>query len=412
MQARRALSDLAPQLLMTPMPRRDLLSPTPGAPKPQPASAAPASALRLAFTGDVCLGSAVFGPGAQDAEQLLARLPAMFAGSDLVVGNLEFAVAPHAQWRAARVGAIAVASSRLRGLGRSGFHVFSLANNHVMDAGPEGLRATRRLLAEEGLHALGAGETRAEAERPLVFQIRGRRIGLIATCDWSLHYAGSTRPGIAPLEPRALLMRTSALARTCDLVIVLLHADLEFTPHPAPWRQRLARALADAGAHAVIQHHPHVMQGWERRGGCVIAYSLGNFVFRVRGNAYQGHRPGTLDGLLLHLDADLRGPTPQLTPRFVPVRIGADHLPARPDSATRAAMLERLEQLSAELREPGRVRAAWRKRTAAEMRVLLYGIYADAMRGRLRSALATPWRVLMHPEDRRWLWGCMTAGWR
>jgi poly-gamma-glutamate synthesis protein (capsule biosynthesis protein) len=40
-----------------------------------------------------------------------------------------------------------------------------------------------------------------------------------------------------------------------------------------------AHALIDAGADAVIGHHPHVLQGIERYGRGVIAYSLGNFIF-------------------------------------------------------------------------------------------------------------------------------------
>jgi IMP dehydrogenase/GMP reductase len=40
-----------------------------------------------------------------------------------------------------------------------------------------------------------------------------------------------------------------------------------------------ARALVDAGADLVIGHHPHVLQGIERHGDGIIAYSLGNFVF-------------------------------------------------------------------------------------------------------------------------------------
>src|SRR5439155_11339 len=48
---------------------------------------------------------------------------------------------------------------------------------------------------------------------------------------------------------------------------------------PAPEQRRLAARLVDAGATAVLGHGPHTLQGIERRGRAVIAYSLGNLAF-------------------------------------------------------------------------------------------------------------------------------------
>ena len=49
------------------------------------------------------------------------------------------------------------------------------------------------------------------------------------------------------------------VASAADLVVVSIHADLEFTPVPAAWRRRLSRWLIRQGADLVIQHHPHVL---------------------------------------------------------------------------------------------------------------------------------------------------------
>jgi hypothetical protein len=381
--------------------------------KRQAASNTPGQRLRLCFTGDVCLGKGVFDAHAQrPLESMLEGLRNALDGHDLVVGNLEFAVAPSAGWRAPRRGAMVVEASLLKGLGRTGFHAFSLANNHVMDAGRAGLDATLRLLASEGLAWVGAGRNRGEALHGLVQEVCGRRVGLLSACDWSLHFARGHAAGIAPLDAAALERRVRALRQQCDVVAVLLHADLEFTAHPAPWRMRIARRLVECGAHAVIQHHPHVIQGWERRDAGLIAYSLGNCVFRIDGNEYQDRHPGTAEGLLLSLEVDFpaREAQPRLTPRFIPLRIGNDHLPRVAHAADAERILGTLARLSAELCEPERVRAAWRRRAGAELRRVAYGMYVDAMRGRASRALRAPFQVLAHPEDRRWLWGCLTAG--
>jgi poly-gamma-glutamate synthesis protein (capsule biosynthesis protein) len=43
--------------------------------------------------------------------------------------------------------------------------------------------------------------------------------------------------------------------------------------------RNFTQAAVDAGAALVIGHHPHVLQGYRRDGGTLIAYSIGNFVF-------------------------------------------------------------------------------------------------------------------------------------
>ena len=40
-----------------------------------------------------------------------------------------------------------------------------------------------------------------------------------------------------------------------------------------------AHRMADAGANLVLGSHPHVLQGTERRGKCLIVYGLGDFLF-------------------------------------------------------------------------------------------------------------------------------------
>src|SRR5690606_25077949 len=68
-------------------------------------------------------------------------------------------------------------------------------------------------------------------------------------------------------------------AISSDYVIVVLHAGTEYSREPTALQHELARAAIDAGAAVVIGHHPHALQPWERYGGGLILYSLGNFVF-------------------------------------------------------------------------------------------------------------------------------------
>jgi poly-gamma-glutamate capsule biosynthesis protein CapA/YwtB (metallophosphatase superfamily) len=64
-----------------------------------------------------------------------------------------------------------------------------------------------------------------------------------------------------------------------NIVIVVMHWGSELDTAPRPWQQAMGRKFIDAGADAVVGHHPHVLQGMEHYKGKYIAYSLGNFAF-------------------------------------------------------------------------------------------------------------------------------------
>src|SRR5690606_38716785 len=61
--------------------------------------------------------------------------------------------------------------------------------------------------------------------------------------------------------------------------VVVVHGNYEFELYPQPGHRKLAKALIDAGAYAVIFHHPHIVGPVVRYQGRTIAYSLGNWAF-------------------------------------------------------------------------------------------------------------------------------------
>jgi poly-gamma-glutamate synthesis protein (capsule biosynthesis protein) len=89
--------------------------------------------------------------------------------------------------------------------------------------------------------------------------------------------AGADSPGAAPLEIDALCRHVAVLAARYEHVIVMPHWGRERFTIPSPEQTRWARRLIEAGARAVLGHHPHVLQGIERIGPGLAAYSLGNF---------------------------------------------------------------------------------------------------------------------------------------
>ena len=70
--------------------------------------------------------------------------------------------------------------------------------------------------------------------------------------------------------------------KVSDLVIVIPHDGKEHVPFPSIRIRDNYRTFIDAGAAAVIAHHPHIYGGMEKYNGGIIAYSLGNFLFPSR----------------------------------------------------------------------------------------------------------------------------------
>jgi poly-gamma-glutamate synthesis protein (capsule biosynthesis protein) len=60
------------------------------------------------------------------------------------------------------------------------FHVVSLANNHMLDYGTEGLADTMAALDEAGIAKAGAGRNLNEARKPAIVEADGRRIAFLA----------------------------------------------------------------------------------------------------------------------------------------------------------------------------------------------------------------------------------------
>jgi len=165
---------------------------------------------------------------------------------------------------------------------RAGIGLVALANNHIMDYGIEGLSSTLDALSRAGIQAVGAGMNRHEACSPLFVDVGGRRIAFLARSSVIVSaptYAGEEAPGVAFLDPEETISTIRSCRAQADLVILLIHWGLEEYSYPSPTQRQLARRFVDAGANAILGHHPHVLQGFESYKSAPIAYSLGNFVF-------------------------------------------------------------------------------------------------------------------------------------
>jgi len=253
--------------------------------------------LQLAFVGDI-----MWMRGKQ--KDLVSKEVKYFLGSNhLVFGNLETPISTKHQVRKLfpdyacyndDTSLIHVFSKDSQ---QCLFNGVSLANNHAMDLGLEGLATTVEYLKAKGVVTMGAS---ASEPLPLYerFKAKGLSIGIHAAA-WGLnnpdllqndglgfHYIKAlsfpfSSDTLAPLPIKALAKMAQD---SIDLKIVFMHCGFEFEFYPDTLIQNFAKALSDAGADIIIGAHPHVIQpvvylsrAHQNKPPTLVYYSLGNF---------------------------------------------------------------------------------------------------------------------------------------
>ncbi|HET6777446.1 MAG TPA: CapA family protein [Gemmatimonadales bacterium] len=324
----------------------------PPSPLVEPSPLPPArlyASVRLAFVGDINLGTATLEDGVppDSGRGLLDRARPSLSG-DLVVGNFEGVLADSGTPTKCLVRVVLPKSRRASRqqpadsfkvrpncyafrtptmlaprLVEAGFTHMNLANNHANDLGPAGRASTERTLARLGLRLYGPlGKIAIDTIR------RGdstTTVGLLGFTTYPYAY------DLLDIERSAAVV--DSLRPLVDLLLVTFHGGAEgvkalhtgvaaesLGAEPRGDLRRWARAVIDAGADAVIGHGPHVLRGMEFYRGRLIAYSLGNFL-TYRGFNLTG--PLGITGVLqLEFGGESRLRRARLVPMHQPPRQG------------------------------------------------------------------------------------------
>lgn len=254
-----------------------------------------------------------------------------------------------------------------------GVNAVSLANNHMLDYGPEGLYDTLDACDDAGLPRCGAGRDLDEALQPVILDASGVTVAVLGTAT-TLPVGSEAqpgRPGIAPVrvtqsfeidanllseqpgmapdvrttanpeDQRIVCERIAALKRDGAYVVVMMHWGVpEYWLPPvagplAEYQQPLGHALIDAGADVICGHHSHTLHPIELYRDRPIFYSLGNFLFE---------RPRDWMEPASFVIEITPGPEPDIALRMV--RLDAYGFPYFPSEAESRQIIERLDTLS------------------------------------------------------------------
>lgn len=157
--------------------------------------------------------------------------------------------------------------------------LLTLANNHILDQGYQGLKATQKILKEYEIEYVGVGDHVTEASKPYIIDHDGLKIGIYACAEHEFSIATESTPGANPFDPLESLDHIYDLKTRCDYVIVLYHGGKEEYRYPSPNLQKICRKMVQKGADLVICQHSHCIGCFEEYEEATIVYGQGNLLF-------------------------------------------------------------------------------------------------------------------------------------
>jgi poly-gamma-glutamate synthesis protein (capsule biosynthesis protein) len=296
--------------------------------------------------GDVMLGSWIIPLIAEKGTDYPFRATDWYLESaDITIANLEapFTIAGEAF---EKTYSFKIPPEYAAGIATSGIDVVTLANNHIMDFGVEGLISTITTLDSFGVFHCGAGKNINEANMPAIVVSNGKKVAFFG---YSMtfpaeFYASETSAGTAYPEPELLKNTLTVWDKFTDFMIVSFHWSAEKRDFPKEYQIEFARLAIDHGADLVIGHHPHVLQGFELYKNRLIAYSLGNYVF----GSYSKH---ARDSIILKVYLGDEG---LVYAHCIPINVDNQIVEFQPQVLAgdgRAAVMARLQKLSSDLND-------------------------------------------------------------
>ncbi|MFF2623350.1 CapA family protein [Oerskovia jenensis] len=283
----------------------DGTSPTAGPPvRPAPSASAPVevtpepepdAVFTVVAGGDVLphlpVHTSARTDGGYDFSAVLAGTDAWVGGADLALCHLEVPLTAAGE-RPRGYPVFAADAHLATDLREQGWDGCSTASNHSVDQGEGGVVATLDALDSAGLGHVGTARSAAEAAAPALYTLeRAGRTIVVAHIAGTYGTNGMPIPASAPwsvtlLDGADLVGRAQAArAAGADLVIVSMHAGVEYSTPPTDQQVELATLLATSGqVDLLIGHHAHVPQptallpGGPDGQGMWVAYGLGNYV--------------------------------------------------------------------------------------------------------------------------------------
>jgi len=214
------------------------------------------------------------------AERMAAGLRDRIAETDLFCVNLECALSGRGEALEEKRFKLKALPHYFHALKELNVGAVCLANNHILDFGPDGLADTVGLLERTGIPYCGLRRNEERLQKPLILRRGTEEVALlnyvapeIIDPDPELFFRHDPCP--FPLIPENVLGDIEEHSAKTPVVVVL-HWGEEWSFLESEKMISFARQCIENGASAVVSHHTHLPGGIEEYKGRPISYGLGN----------------------------------------------------------------------------------------------------------------------------------------
>lgn len=271
--------------------------------------------IQLTFVGDVNLGRYVglYGDRVGYSE-IFAQSQKLWHNSDYVFANLECVILDNQDAIPNSNKQILFPASKeaLAAAYAAGIDAVSIANNHAVDFGGEGIASELKAMQELGMEYFGGGQNREEAATCKYFETDGIRIAFLGVTTITPEGTFADDYTVSSFRHTDFFRNIHEASLDADLVVVYAHWGEEYGLKPSEIQNTVAHQLIESGADIVIGSHPHILQNIERYRDGIIFYSLGNYIFD------QGNRE-TRNSVMVQMNIDKTTGDGELV--LIPIRI-------------------------------------------------------------------------------------------
>lgn len=217
-----------------------------------------------------------------DVEKLFGkRICNLFETADYRICNLEGALTDTKE-RGEKTGPSYIApTSTVKALHELGINCCVLANNHVTDAGHQGVVDTMHVLDGAHITNIGAGENVNTIENHQIIEMAGRKVCIYNVAEQMYNKPTETAAGVNLYDEYVVCKELVELKSLCDYLIVLYHGGIENYRYPSPEVKKRFHRMVDSGADMVLSQHTHCIGCEEYYRGSYLLYGQGNFLFKV-----------------------------------------------------------------------------------------------------------------------------------
>lgn len=187
-------------------------------------------------------------------------------GFDCAIGNLEGPINEKPKDFSDDSLKFSFSTKSIEPLKEGNFQLVSLANNHTLNMGQEGLEETRNILKSSNIGYAGD-----PIECGIEYLYQKDYISFYAI-NGTFSFSCSGEDMISSLIEARYYNPDS-------FIVIMMHWGDEYAMTSSEIQKQVAHDLIDAGADLIIGGHPHVSQDIEKYNGKLIFYSLGNFIF-------------------------------------------------------------------------------------------------------------------------------------